>query len=213
MSGLTDVISFDNLNATGENNENGDVNESKDSSVREAVKKSLQKRPNKSDEKGTPSRSKNHDLVKSVEESTSPLGSAKEHARNAADSEWECSLAKINESMGNSGESVDDNTPRIGTPKEHAKTASDSDQEFSLTGNKETITGVSEECSDATGENCDPNDSQSCTVEEKHESRESSNGSDVYHADEGTCYIRCASCDACLSCRHFKCYRWKYWAR
>ena len=43
MSGLMDVISFDNLNATGENNENSDVNESKDSSVREAVKKSLKR--------------------------------------------------------------------------------------------------------------------------------------------------------------------------
>ena len=132
MSGSMDVISFDNLNATGENNENSDVNESKDSSFREAIKKSLQKRPNKSDKKGTPSRSKNHDSVKSIEESTSPLGSAKEHAKNAADGEWECSLAKIRESIGNSGKSGVEGTPLIGTPKEHAEKEADDEWECSL---------------------------------------------------------------------------------
>ena len=74
MPGLTEVISFDNLYATGENNENSNVNESKHSFVREAVEKSIQKRPN--NKKGTPSRSKNHDSVKSIEKSTSPVGSA-----------------------------------------------------------------------------------------------------------------------------------------
>ena len=41
MPSSMEVISFDNLYATGENNENGDVNESKDSFVREAVEKSI----------------------------------------------------------------------------------------------------------------------------------------------------------------------------
>ena len=119
MPGLMEVISFDNLYATGENNENGNVNESKDSFVREAVEKFIQNRPN--NKKGTPSRSKNHDSVKSIEESTSPVGSAKEDAKSAADDEWECSLAKIKENMGNSGKSVDENIPPIGTHEEHVK--------------------------------------------------------------------------------------------
>ena len=124
-------------------------------------------------------RSKNHDSVKSVEESTSSVGSAKEDAKHAADDEWECSLAKIKKTMRISGESVDEDIPPIGTPKEHAKTALDSDREFSLTGSKESTTGVSEECSAETGLNHDSNNSQRRTVEEIDESTESSNGSGV----------------------------------
>ena len=78
-----------------------------------------------------------------------------------------------------SGESVDKDIPSVITRKEHAKTALDSDQEFSLTGSKESTMGVSEECSDETGLNCDSNNSQSRTAEEKGESTESSNGSGV----------------------------------
>ena len=81
MSFPTLADSVNNLNATDENNEKGDVNESKDGSGREVVKKE----PRESGKKSTPSRSKKHDSVKSVQESTSPLGTAKEHAKNAVD--------------------------------------------------------------------------------------------------------------------------------
>ena len=57
------------------------MNESKDGSGREGFKKE----PGESGKKVMPSRSKNHDLVKSVEESTLPLGTFKEHEKNAAD--------------------------------------------------------------------------------------------------------------------------------
>ena len=84
-------------------------------------------------------RSKNHDLVKSVEESTSPVDSAKEDAKNAADNEWGCSLTKIRESMGISGKSVDENIPPIGTHEEHVKKEADSEWECSLAKIKETM--------------------------------------------------------------------------
>ena len=116
---------------------------------------------------------------KSVDENILPIGTHEEHVKKEADSEWECNLAKIKETMRISGESVDEDIPPIGTPKEHAKIALDSDWEFSLTGSKEGTTGVSEECSNDTGLNHDSNDSQSQTVEGKDESTESSNGSGV----------------------------------
>ena len=81
MSGLNLANSVNNLNGTDENNEHGKVNGSKDGSGREGVKKE----PGDLGKKVTPSRSKNHDSVKSVEESTSPLGTSKEHEKNAAD--------------------------------------------------------------------------------------------------------------------------------
>ena len=88
MSGPNLANSVNNLNGTDENNEHGKVNESKDGSGREEVKKE----PGELGKKVMPSRSKNHDSVKSVEESTSPLGTSKEHEKNAADNGEKCSL-------------------------------------------------------------------------------------------------------------------------
>ena len=104
MSGLMPADSVDNLNTTDEND----------------TKKSMA------------STNENHDSFKSEQESTPPVGTAKEHAKDAEDEEWECSLAKIKESMWNSGKSVAEDTPLLGTPKEHAKKEADGEWDESM---------------------------------------------------------------------------------